>query len=296
MVASLTEQSRLLVARSTRNLDRAAEQRRIRLAIDAAGWHRSREHTSGDVQFFQDFIIPLQRVDVEEHCAGGVGIVGDMYLAARQLPDEPRFDRAEQQLAALRTLACAGDVFKQPVYLRAGEIGIDDKAGLGPEAVRQALGLEAVAVFTCAAALPDNGVVDGFACDLIPDNGGFALVGDADGSDVGGSCTDLLHGLDGYAKLCRPDLICIVFDPAGLRKVLGEFALRDAAHFAALVEENAAIGSRAGVQGHNVFCHEYVLLIFLADLKWITLWWYLQTSIYRKIAALSLDKLGIMSK
>ena len=44
------------------------------------------------------------------------------------------------------------------------------------------------------------------------------------------------------------------------------------------------------------FCHEYVLLIFLADLKWITLWWYLQTSVYRKIAALSLDKLGIMSK
>ena len=188
-----------------------------------------------------------------------------MDLAARQLPDEPRFDCAEQQLAALCALACAGDVFKQPVYLRAGEIGVDDEAGLGPEAVRQALGLQAVAVFARAAALPDDSVVDGLACDLIPDDGGFALVGDADGRDVGGSCADLLHGLDGYAKLRSPDLICVVLDPAGLRKVLGEFALRDAAHFAALIEENAAIGSRAGVQGHDVFCHEYVLLIFLAD-------------------------------
>ena len=42
-----------------------------------------------------------------------------MDLAARQLPDEPRLDRAEQQLAALGTLARAGDVFEQPVDLRA---------------------------------------------------------------------------------------------------------------------------------------------------------------------------------
>ena len=265
MIAGLAEQSRLLVARSACDLDRAAEQRRIRLAVDAAGGHRGREHTSGDVQLLQDLIVPLQCVDVEEHRAGGVGVVGDMDLAARQLPDEPRFDCAEQQLAALCALACAGDVFKQPVHLRAGEIGVDDEAGLGPEAVRQALGLQAVAVFARAAALPDDSVVDGLACDLIPDDGGFALVGDADGRDVGGSCADLLHGLDGYAKLRSPDLICVVLDPAGLRKVLGEFALRDAAHFAALIEENAAIGSRAGVQGHDVFCHEYVLLIFLAD-------------------------------
>ena len=296
MIAGLAEQSRLLVARSARDLDRAAEQRRIRLAVDAAGRHRSREHTSGDVQLLQDLVVPLQRVDVKEHRAGGVGIVGDVHLAARQLPDEPRFDCAEQQLAALRTLTRAWDVFEQPVDLRAGEIGVDDEAGLGAEAFRQTLGLQTVAVFARAAALPDDGVVDGLACDLIPDDGGLALVGDADGSDVGGSRADLLHGLDGYAKLRSPDLICVVLDPAGLRKVLGEFALRDAAHFAALIEKNAAIGSRASVQGHDVFCHEYVLLIFLADLKWITLWWYLQLSVYRKNPAPSLDKLDKMSK
>jgi len=55
-----------------------------------------------------------------------------------------------------------------------------------------------------------------------------------------------------------------MLDPAGLRKVLGEFALCDAAHFAVLIEENAAVGSCAGVKSHDVLCHEYVLLIFLA--------------------------------
>ena len=119
-----------------------------------------------------------------------------MDLAARQLPDEPRLDRAEQQLAALRTLTRAGDVFEQPVDLRAGEIGVDDEAGLGAEGIGQALGLERVAVFARPAALPDDGVVDGLTGDLIPDDRGLALVGDADGGDVGGSRADLLHGLD----------------------------------------------------------------------------------------------------
>ena len=219
-----------------------------------------------------------------------------MDFAAGQLPDEPGLDSAEQQLAALCALACAGNVLKQPVQLGTGEVGVDDEAGLGAEGVGQALGLERVAVFARAAALPDDGVVDGLACDLIPDDGGLALVGDADGSDVGGSRADLLHGFDGYAKLRSPDLICVVLHPAGLGENLGELPLRDAAHFAALIEKNAAIGSRAGVQGHDVFCHEYVLLIFLADLKWITLWWYLQLSVYRKNPAPSLDKLDKMSK
>ena len=52
-----------------------------------------------------------------------------------------------------------------------------------------------------AAILPDDGVVDGLAGGAVPDDGGFALVGDADGGDVAG-----LHSA--LAKASRATAIC----------------------------------------------------------------------------------------
>ena len=164
-----------------------------------------------------------------------------MDAPAGQLPDEPCFYCSKQQIAALGALTCTGDIFQQPVEFCAREVGVDHKAGFCPEYLGQSLFLEAVTVFACAAALPDDGVVNRLAGMLIPHDGGLALVCDADGGNVGGGCTDLLHGLNGNAKLCCPDFICIVLNPAGLWEVLREFALCDAAHFAVLVKQNTAI-------------------------------------------------------
>ena len=47
-----------------------------------------------------------------------------------------------------------------------------------------------------------------------------------------------LERLDGHVALARPDFLGIVLDPAGLRKVLLEFALSDGDDFAGLVEDN----------------------------------------------------------
>ena len=52
-------------------------------------------------------------------------------LAAGQPPQQIAIDGAEQQFAALGALARAGDVIEDPGDLGAGEIGIDDQAGLG---------------------------------------------------------------------------------------------------------------------------------------------------------------------
>ena len=67
-------------------------------------------------------------VDVEQHRAAGVGVVGDVDLAAGQPPDQEGVDGAEEQLAALRPVAGALDVVEQPFDLRAGEVGVDHQA------------------------------------------------------------------------------------------------------------------------------------------------------------------------
>ena len=178
-----------------------------------------------------------------------------MGLAAGELPDQPGFHSAEQQFAPLCTLSCAGDIFQQPVQLGAGEVGVDHQTGLGPEGVGQALFLQAVAVLTGSAALPDNGMVNGFAGGFIPDNGGFTLIGDADGGNVRCGDIEICHGLLCNLQLGGPDFQSVMLDPTGLGEVLGEFLLGNGTHLARFIKQNAAVRGSTRVQCHNVLCH-----------------------------------------
>ena len=64
-----------------------------------------------------------------------------------------------------------------------------------------ALRFELVAKGGGAAVLPDNCVVDRLAGGAIPDDCGFALVGDADGGDVPGLCVGFRQGFQGNGDL-----------------------------------------------------------------------------------------------
>ena len=91
---------------------------------------------------------------------------------------------------------------------------------------------------------------------LIPDDGGFPLVGNADGSNVGSGSADVCHGLLGHFQLCGENFVCIMLHPTGLGEDLGEFLLCHAAYIAGFVKENAAVGGGAGIQRHNIFRHD----------------------------------------
>ena len=83
-------------------------------------------------------------------------------------------------------------------------------------------------------------------------SGGLALVGDADGADVGGLQPGLGDRLARGRQLRAPDLQRVVLDPAGLWEDLPELALRhrdDAAH---LVEDDAARTGGALVEREDV--------------------------------------------
>ncbi len=65
--------------------------------------------------------------------------------------------------------------------------------------------------------LPDDGVVVGFACVLVPDDGGLALVGHANCGDITGLDSCLCDGaLDDFLG-GRPYLHRVVFNPSRRR-------------------------------------------------------------------------------
>jgi hypothetical protein len=86
----------------------------------------------------------------------------------------------------------------------------------------------------------------------VPQQRGLALVGDADGADVGGRQPGLGDGFLRGGQLRGPNLHRVVLDPAGLRKVLRQLALRHRDDAALRIEDDAARAGGALVQREDV--------------------------------------------
>ena len=112
----------------------------------------------------------------------------------------------------------------------------------------------------CSAALPDNCVIDRLACCTVPYDNCFSLVCDADGSNILIGGTNILHCLARDRKLCLPDLVCVMLNPARLREILCEFLLRNAADLTLFIEKDAAVAGRTCIKCHYVLCHKNTLL------------------------------------
>ena len=106
-----------------------------------------------------------------------------------------------------------------------------------------------------AAALPDDGVVDGTAGVPVPQHGGLPLVGNADGGEVPGIHAGLGHHLHHDRVLGGPDLHGVVLHPALPGVILGEFLLRDGQDVLCPVKEDGPGTGSALIQGQNVVAH-----------------------------------------
>ncbi|MNO71877.1 hypothetical protein D3C76_628050 [compost metagenome] len=115
-----------------------------------------------------------------------------------------------------------------------------------------AIALELLADFGAASALPDDGVVDRAAGVLVPDHGGFTLVGDADGRDLVVVQSRLRQGFDHHRTLGGEDFHRVMFDPAGLRIMLRELALGGADHVGVAIENDRARAGRTLIEGNDV--------------------------------------------
>ena len=113
---------------------------------------------------------------------------------------------------------------------------------------------ELIADVRRAAALPDNGVVDGLARRLLPDDGRLALVGDADARDLSGKAA-LAQRLRRHHALRAPDLKRVMLDPAGLGVYLRKIVLRLGDDAARLVKDNGTGAGRPLIERQNIFFH-----------------------------------------
>ncbi|CAM3592657.1 hypothetical protein BOSP111201_14570 [Bordetella sputigena] len=251
--AGLPEGRGLLIARHAGDGYRAAEPLRQRLGHHRAAGRHAGQHRTRNIQAFQQLVAPVLLMDIEQQRARRIGAVGTVHLAAGQLPDQPGIDGAEGDFAAFGGGARPRHMVQQPGQLGAGEIRIQHQARAFLQEIGAAFAAHAVADIGRTPVLPDDGMRQRPAAGAVPDQRGFALVGDADGGDVGRGRAGVVQGLSRDLQLAAPDLVGVVLDPARVRVILAEFALAHAARAAFGVEYDGARTGRALVQGKNVF-------------------------------------------
>jgi hypothetical protein len=199
--------------------------------------------TMGMVISLADAFRPVQLVQVHQHGTAGVGDVSHVRptaCSAGEVPDDPGVNVAEDGIAALGRFAYTCNVVENPLHFGTGEVGGQGEADLFAEPVLADVAFKLFTDFVGAGVLPDDGVVEWFAGIFVPNDGGFALIGDTNSNDVGGGEVAFLHRAFDDVLGARPNFHGIMFHPAWFGIDLFVFQLVAADRLASVVEDHAA--------------------------------------------------------
>ena len=254
--AGLSEQCCLLVSRRACYRYRTTEEGLIGLPVYTAVRHGLRHHTLGDIQFLKNLSVPVECIDVKEHCSACIGIVSDMNTTLCKLPYKPCFNSSEQKLALFGTLPCSRNIFKYPVKFCCRKISIYYKSRLLAKLIGQPLFHKCVAEFACSSALPYDGITDRITRVFVPDDCCLPLVGNSNGGNLFRHGAGFTHCLNANTELRRPYLIGIMLNPAGFRKNLCEFFLCYRNDLSFPVKKNRSVTCGSGVNRHYIFLHK----------------------------------------
>ncbi len=235
----------------------------LAVAINFGGGFDGREHRARDAEVLQHIRIPVKGFQVHHEGAGGIGDIGHMHTAlgaAGKVPGHPGIDVAEENFPLLSFFADAGDVVQDPFCFHTGEVGRQGQTNLGGVFVLTAFFGEFVADQVSAGILPDDGVVNGFASGFFPDNGGFALVGDADRGDFLDIDVEFFQSAFDNVLSSLPNLKGIVFYPTGFRVNLFVFFLIIAYYCALVVKNHKAGAGSTLINCSYVLCHCFSFL------------------------------------
>src|SRR5689334_14643168 len=138
-------------------------------------------------------------------------------------------------------------------YFGSGEVSVYHQAGALAKSFLQTIGFQAIANRRADAALPHNGIRHRLSSFSFPENGGFALVSDADSRQFLGRDASALHRLTRHRQLRAPDGLGIMFYLAGRGIDLLKFLLRQADDFSFMAKYDGTAGGGALVESENVF-------------------------------------------
>ncbi len=241
----------MLVAQVAR--DRHAGQVADAVAVDLGRGPDPGQHRRRDPHRIEQGRLPGERLEPHQHRARGVGDVDAVDAtvdAAGEMPDQPRIDRPEQQLARLGGgPSFRPAVLEDPGQLERRRIGRDRQPGQAAEPVRPAIGGQPLACRGGPGVLPDDGVVDRAPGPARPDDGRLALVADADGGQRAGVRTRLTQRDPDAGPHALEDLVGVVLDPAGSRRDLGVLQLVAGDRLPGPVEQDAAAARRPLIDG-----------------------------------------------
>src|SRR5688572_13548429 len=177
------------------------------------------QHVAWDPEEAQQLLIPVQPLQIHQHGAAGIGHVGDMLSAvnaAGQIPQQPAVSGAELGAAAFGGLANPVDVLQDPLQLAAGKVGGWWQTGPVPDDITTTVPIKLGGNLVRTGVLPDDRVSVRLACDGIPDDRRFTLVGDPEPRQVSGTNAALCQGLLYHLLSALPDLGWIVLHPSCL--------------------------------------------------------------------------------
>ena len=168
---------------------------------------------------------PTGAKPIEKHRPRGVRPIGGVHFSVRQFPHKIRIHRTKQQFAFFRPHPLRICFIQNPFDFRRGKIRVGNQPRFFAYAFPCARFYDLFDPLRRASALPYDGVIHGLTRRLFPHDRGFALIRDADRSDV-------LHGnpafrdrLHHYSVLAGPYIHRIVLHPALSRVDLRKFSV-----------------------------------------------------------------------
>ncbi len=110
--------------------------------------------------------------------------------------------------------------------------------------------------------MPDNGIIIGPASVFVPDHGGFTLVGNADGSQIGTGYSRFIQSTADGRQGIVPDLHGIMFHPSGFGENLTVLFLIHPHNPALAVKDDKTTARGSLVYCPYVFGHLVLPVLF----------------------------------
>ncbi len=196
---------------------------------------------------------PVARAQVVEHRPRGVRRI--RRVLAREVPDQPGVDRAEDRAPVARPLGEAVDLAQEPFDLRRREVRVQDEARVRADERLVPGGAQLVAAVGRAPVLPDDRAMQRLARHRIPHAHRLALIGDPDRAEAAVRDPGVRERLQGDRARRLPDLAGIVLDQAGAREMLLQLAVGAPDELRLVVEDQAGAARRALVDRENPSRH-----------------------------------------